>query len=271
MAKLTQADLDAAKKKTLDALKALKEQEAETAQAKKELESTQKQLTKADDALRKQKAEIDSIKAKIKSTKAETKAIDKRLAKEDREADKTYPALRKGGRYLDGNGRIISPGIDRSKGLVPLTRKLPSASDMLDLDPDELLELMQLYGVVEPWEALRQENAMYVARMRNIPNPELFKAQSIALLDTNTKRGVVSLARRTQERYNTLSIIDGNENQLLMRLPDDYDPDRLCEVCADLAGMIGTYSEHMAVGLPGAASCLGGDYCRCSLVGLDEE
>lgn len=171
-------------------------------------------------------------------------------------------------RFADEKGRLHAPGIERPDDLVPLTVKLPSASDMLELTDDELIELLQRYGIVDPWEQISGDAAALVARSKNLQNPDIFAEENRSLMERMTKRATLSLARRTQERYNTLVILDGRPNVELIRIPDDYDPDRLCERCEALAGTIGTYAQHTEVGLPGSASCLGGDYCRCSLVAV---
>ena len=172
------------------------------------------------------------------------------------------------GPLTDKDNRLKVPGLERAPGKVPLQTKLPSATDMLNLSDAELLEVLQEYGVAEPWDSLRSDASAYIGRLKNIPNPDLFSAE-VDNIVASSRRGIMGLTRRTQERYNTLSIIDGRPDVLLIRLPDDYDGDRLCENCEGLAGVVGTYSQHMAIGLPGAQSCIGGDYCRCSLMEIE--
>jgi len=288
MAKITQKDLDRIRAENAKLREKLKEQQNRTQKARDDLSEAKKDLKKASSEIQRQKRQVKELKDRIKKVEAETKAIDKRLAAEDRKADRTrqrttkpkpdpkqagpekFDILRKA-KSIDKSGRIIAPGIKRNDNLVPLNVKLPTASDMLDLGHDELVELMQQYGLVEPWDTLRANAARSTGQLKNIPNPALFEAQLNDIIAGESKRGVLSLARRTQERYNTLSILDGDPGTLLIRLPDDYDPDRLCDNCEALAATVGTYEEHAAIGLPGAQSCLGADYCRCSLMAVTEE
>ena len=62
--------------------------------------------------------------------------------------------------------------------------------------------------------------------------------------------------------------MDGDPNQLLVRIGEGDDD--MCDVCAGLEGETGTIAYHESIGLPGAATCLGGDACRCDLVPYDE-
>ena len=143
--------------------------------------------------------------------------------------------------------------------------KLPSVNDLLGLSESELVDLLQRYGVVASWADARARAAKVVADMHGIPSGPLFEARLQSAIDTG-QRELIGQARRTMERYTTVQAMDGTETQEFVRMPEDYDETRICDVCYELAGTIGTMAQHEEVGLPGSASCLGGDLCRCTLV-----
>lgn len=170
---------------------------------------------------------------------------------------------------IDDKGRLQSPGIERPDGVVPYGVKLPSMNDMLDLSAPELIELLQRYGIVGSWAEAKARVADIVGRIHGIPPGPLFDTQVRAIIE-NSRKGLVQTARRVTERYTTIQASTGDEKQLFVRMPEDYDPERICDICYELAGTIGTLAQHEEVGLPGAASCLGGDYCRCTLVPYED-
>ena len=145
---------------------------------------------------------------------------------------------------------------------------LPSADELLKLNNDELSAILKRFGVTKSWEQIYADNAGYVSRMSNIPpNSEAFDAEVFRLTMSGEKRQLLGLARRTQENYTTNRVSTGDPNQEFIRILDSHDNN--CDACIDLAGSIGTMAEHIAQGLPGAASCFGGDYCRCQLYPID--
>ena len=174
----------------------------------------------------------------------------------------------KGQYKVDETGRLRSPGIARPDGLVPVGVKLPSVNDLLDLSIPELVDVLQRYGIVASWADAKARAAKVIADLNGIPSGPLFDARMRALT-TDNQLALVGQARRTMERYTTVQAMTGDENQEFIRLPEDYDESRICDACYELAGTIGTMAQHEEVGLPGAASCLGGDLCRCTLVPIE--
>lgn len=144
-------------------------------------------------------------------------------------------------------------------------RELPTAEQMLRLTNDELLQVLQRFEVSKSWPDAHSSVQDYVRRMANIPpnRPDLFDAEVARLTNGVSRRSVLGLVRRTQENYTTSRISSGDPNQEFIRILDSHDNN--CGPCIDLAGTIGTMAEHVAQGLPGPASCDGGDYCRCTL------
>jgi hypothetical protein len=167
---------------------------------------------------------------------------------------------------LDDDGRIVAPDVGLD-GPVPTAQPLPELADMLALDKADLLEVLSRFDIVDPAEALRADVMGYLSRFpRLAEDPERMAAEVERLLSLEERRGLLGITRRTQERYTTLQAVQGDEAQLLIRISEG--DTHVCEDCAALEGAIGTYSEHAAIGLPGAQTCLGGDYCRCQLVAV---
>ena len=161
--------------------------------------------------------------------------------------------------------RLLAPGIEL--GDAPSQVRLPSIEEMSRLSRKELLDVLQHYGVTEPWESMRASTAAYLERVSNIvPGDPRWEAEMNALLG-GEQRALLSLARRTSEKWGTLDAIDGNVNQEMMWVT--HTDDNLCDNCDDRGGEIKTYAEWVQAGLPGAAVCLGGDQCRCELVPVD--
>jgi hypothetical protein len=163
--------------------------------------------------------------------------------------------------------KFYSPGLQRNAQGVPELVRLPSAGDMKDMSASELIDTLQRYGVVASWDSMRADILVKNAKLAKLASKT--EEELARRADYEADRELLGLCRRTQENYTTSMAVDGEEQQLLIRLPEDYDPARICDICADLAGTIGTMAEQEEVGLPGEASCLGGDSCRCTLVAVD--
>lgn len=174
----------------------------------------------------------------------------------------------KGAYQIDGSGRLLAPGIDRPDGLVPVSVQLPSLNDLLDLTPNELIDILQRYGIVENWAAIKNRAQYTTSQLHDVSGPMFQRKLENAIQAAQTQ--LVGECRRTLERYTTVMAVDGKPEQLLIRMPEDYDPGRICDACYELAGTIGSLSQHEAVGLPGSSSCLGGNLCRCTLVPYEE-
>jgi len=171
-------------------------------------------------------------------------------------------------RTVDEDGRIMSPGLVRPDGVIPAARPMPSLAEMRSLSPEELLAELQYYGVVDPWPKLRNSAAAYVARMTSLqPGSAAFAREVEGLIGTASKRGLLGLSRRTAERYTTMLAVGGDPDAELIRISEG--DEHVCDNCDALEGVVGTLAQHEALGLPGAQSCLGGDYCRCTLVRVD--
>lgn len=75
--------------------------------------------------------------------------------------------------------------------------------------------------------------------------------------------------RRVMREFAQIEALSGAnvEKQELIRISEG--DDNVCDSCDAKGGEVGTMAYHASIGLPGAASCYGGDMCRCELVLID--
>lgn len=129
----------------------------------------------------------------------------------------------------------------------------------------ELRAVMTEFGMRVPFEKLITDAQKYVAEMTNlIPGTPAFNAEVERITGSASRRGLLGMARRTQETMTTREIMERTDVKEFIRILDSDENN--CDPCVGLAGEIGTLEYHESIGLPGAASCLGGDYCRCQLI-----
>lgn len=166
---------------------------------------------------------------------------------------------------LDPRGVYISKTLTADAD--PKLIRLPDLKDIKNLSLKDLKDTLKHYGVTEAWESYEANAASYLARVSSIPPGPLFDAELERILDVSSKRGALGMSRRAVQTWSTLEAIDGNVNQEMMWLNED--DDRTCEPCDQNGGEIHTYAEWVQIGLPGAQTCLGGDYCRCDLLVID--
>jgi hypothetical protein len=160
--------------------------------------------------------------------------------------------------------------IERGGGVdeTPWATPLPDPADIVAMNALDMITTLQAYSIEDDWAALVQQAQAYVTRVRDIPPGSPRWEQEIErLTTTESDRGLIGTARRMTERYTTAEAIDGNPGQQLIRIAEG--DENTCDECWDREGAIGTIAEHSALGLPGAASCLGGHLCRCTLVPID--
>ncbi|MCK4306508.1 MAG: hypothetical protein KAY24_19860, partial [Candidatus Eisenbacteria sp.] len=173
-------------------------------------------------------------------------------------------------RELDSRGRLVAPGIHRPTDKEPVSRRLPR---LASIKPDalsraELWNVCEAYKIVPAGPAFRAAQGQWLGRLWSLPQGSPRIEQELdALLDGPLSKTMVRrMARRGQEQYTTMDAVSQDPNTEFTRIPEDFDPECICDACADLAGEEGTYAYHQSIGLPGAGSCYGGDECRCKLV-----
>ena len=162
-------------------------------------------------------------------------------------------------RIIDQGGLLQAPSIVRYGGPVPELRRLPSLVDLKKLDTAGLGAVLDRYGITEPWAQLRAAQVGYLNRLSRYPEgSEQYNAELERLLDINSKTGALMAARRAYREYAAMSF---DKDAILVRICEDDESS--CETCVKLGGFEGTVEEQRAVGWAGAASCKGGERCRC--------
>jgi len=163
--------------------------------------------------------------------------------------------------------RYISPGLTTDSR--PKQASLPDMVELRDLPNDQLLSVLEHYGVIEPWHQMKQRATEYVQRMSRIrPGDEQAIQDAVdEITTTASRRGMLGLNRRIYETWSSLDAIDGNLNQDMIWICEDDESS--CTGCKSHGGEIKSYAEWQIEGPPGAAICKGGDYCRCQLVAVD--
>jgi hypothetical protein len=171
------------------------------------------------------------------------------------------------GARLEGT-QFVTPGLQA--GSPPEQARLPSLDGLKKLSLTELQNLLEYYGVQAPWGTLVTRNQDYVTRMTEYrPGSPQWQAAVDALLDRESKRGALSMNRRVAQTWSSLDSIDGNVNQEMIWLTEGVVDEDVCENCEANAGKIKTWAQWQVDGPPGAAVCLGGDYCRCDLIVIE--
>ena len=162
-------------------------------------------------------------------------------------------------RYLDSGGLLQAPNLERWGTPVPTLGPMPSITEMTSMSVEQLGEVLDKFGIIEPWAQQRAAMVGYPSRVANYPpgSPQ-FKSELDKLLDTSTKRGALMAARRAYTEYSARSFEAG---VVVVRVCED-DP-ASCDTCVKLGGYEGTMEQQRGVGMVGAASCQGGDNCRC--------
>lgn len=187
-----------------------------------------------------------------------------RARRQSKPRAKRTPAERS--KRFEGN-RLTSPTIEWSS--PPNQVRLPSASDLKGMPPEQLSKILKQFGISKPWPQMKMATAAYAERMMTIPpgNPGALQDEIKRLLDFESKRGALGAARRAYREYAMIEAMDGDVQTDLIWISDG--DDGTCERCAARGGDIGTVQYHAAQGLPGPSVCQGGDYCRCQLLPID--
>lgn len=170
-------------------------------------------------------------------------------------------------RYIGADGKIRAPNMGLA-GQVPVVDPLPDIAAMIAMSDEELIRTLQRYGVEVSWADMQASAMAVAARAAAIPAGAPDYAERMGyFIDSESRRTLVGMARRASEKYATMEALGGDADAQLIRISEG--DDHVCGPCEQRAGMIGTLAEHEAMGAPGAASCDGGDYCRCQLMRID--
>ena len=168
--------------------------------------------------------------------------------------------------YLDpATGKLVAPEI-AIVAEVPTVVPLPTAATMLEMSSAELTDELVRFGVRQPWPEFVTGAQKYLKRMTGItPGHPDYEVQMQKLIGPDSRRALVGMNRRIQERWTTLEALDGNAAQELIRVSEGDAAS--CDGCIALSGAIGTLEQHDAAGMPGSQEC--GDNCRCELMAID--
>jgi hypothetical protein len=172
-------------------------------------------------------------------------------------------------RKLDDNGRLNAPGVARDEltGFVS-TKKIPEpASLFVDSSPGRLRSVLEEFKLVDHPDVLRADAMRYVGRLTQLEGEALLAEVERVVGENN----LLKRARRMSQRYMLAMAVGGDADKDPLMIRIDEGDDNTCDACDALGGMIAPLSEHAAHGLPGSASCLGGDYCRCTLMRVDDD
>ena len=160
---------------------------------------------------------------------------------------------------------LVDSDVPIPKTGLPPKRTLPDIDVIKKMSNAELLDFLESHGVTKSYGQMQMDAGQYVTRMTDLrPGSPEWAAEVFRITDTESRRGMLGLTRRVQQNWTTLEYIDGDvDTQLIWVSEGD---DHTCDNCARQAGQVKTYRQWQLEGMPGASTCLGGDYCRCDLV-----
>ena len=170
--------------------------------------------------------------------------------------------------FVDPQNRFITPGLTHSDR--PEAFKMPTIAEMKGMvqTPEgraELERMLDHFGIGNSLNYLKGAASDYVQRMTTLTG-QAFQDEVNNLISRESGRGLLGMSRRMHQQFAALRDIDGNVNQLMIRVTEG--DDSMCENCEALGGEIRTYADW-AGDMPGSQSCLGGDNCRCTLHPVD--
>jgi|TARA_Y100000310_G_C20445386_1_gene698143 hypothetical protein len=137
---------------------------------------------------------------------------------------------------------------------------------MVDLSDLELLDVLEQYGVIAPWNEQQQKALDEIGpTLRNaaVGSDEFWNSLN-STVDISSRRELRRLTRRTSQQWSALTAVDGNLNQEMAWIT--IGDIASCDPCNGRGGEEASYAEWQILGPPGASVCLGGDDCRCELV-----
>jgi len=145
------------------------------------------------------------------------------------------------------------------------TKTLPSLDSIKKMSNAQLLENLINMEITGPIGNMQISATQYVQKMTELrPGTPQFAAEVQNIIGLESRRGMIGLTRRAQQQWTSLSYIEGNVNmEMIWVVEGDHST---CVNCEANAGQVKTYKQWQEDGPPGAAVCLGGNYCRCDLV-----
>lgn len=162
-------------------------------------------------------------------------------------------------------GKRLVTADDYDKVYTRINRTYPNLRGVSDT---ELYRELRSIGAIRPFDDHITDSVSYVTRMTDYPSgsPQ-FKAAVNDLIDSSSKRGVSSMNQRSVARLIMFSEAEGDVDTLMMWMLDASASH--CDFCPPNAGVVQSLEAWLSQGLPGAATCEGGDRCKCLLVRAD--
>lgn len=176
-------------------------------------------------------------------------------------------------RDIDKDGRLQSPLLARRPNGEPILIPVPTLDEMKDLTDGALFDIVRQFGMISAWPELVAESQSFANQLARLPQSasnydEMVERLVDGFAEEGNKRVLLGMARDSVRGFVNESLHEqASPNTEFIRISEG--DEHVCENCEELAGSIGTYAQHVAEGLPGQSSCLGGSYCRCVLVEID--
>lgn len=200
--------------------------------------------------------------------------------------------------FLDNrNDTVVEPLAYREQtvGTIVTTKALliSAAKRTVDYVPSALVDIVPLQAkflsefafinemsTAEAYESFRQIDALqqfdhvvtdqmgYVGRMTNYKKGSAqWKEEVASLTDSNSKAFQKKATRRSSERIYSWREAKGDVETLMVWVGEA--DKKACSYCKNNYGEVYSYADWLIIGLPGAETCAGGDYCRCHLAAIE--
>ena len=172
------------------------------------------------------------------------------------------------GSYTDDLGRVHSPFIDRGADNVPKVAPLLDTAGLKELGTEDIGELnytIGKYGLTNSPEQMLDMQASMLQSFTARPGSPMYETDLMRLKEGMEGRVLLGQSRRVSERFETLTAIDGDMNQMMIYLNEGDDP---CDGCAPLGGETMTYAEFIQNDMLPGSQCYGDDLCRCQLMAI---
>jgi hypothetical protein len=139
---------------------------------------------------------------------------------------------------------------------------------MRGLPDDELASLLERWGLTETLQQRVDKATAIITRAQQKPG-KVANDQIKKMIGASVRRDLLGENRRMLRESVVLEVVNqiDVDKQNWVRMGEN--DDNTCEGCDPLIGAEGTLAYHSEIGMPGPASCEGGDMCRCTLMLVD--
>lgn len=173
--------------------------------------------------------------------------------------------------YIDKQGRQVSPLLERGTDGIPAVIPTPTSDDLKGFNTSDPKQVAAMSKMLNQYGVGGYDDMLNGARSRlerfNIrPGDPRYKTELERLTTSESGRVLLDQSRRTTQRFQTLSAVDGNMDQEMIRVPEGDEP---CDECVPLAGITKPLWQFIADEEAPGDRCLGGDACLCQLYPID--